>query len=168
MGSMRIVLLFAVLIGIFMLIGSFFGFYGIIGAFAFAVLINAISYFYSDKIVLHMYGAKEVSASDYPELHHIVEKLAKKANIPKPKVAVMNSPTPNAFATGRKPKNALVCATTGILNLLSKEELEGGFVHEISHVTNRDILVGTMAATIAGAIAMVGRFAWFASMGHRD
>lgn len=168
MGSARIVLLFGVLIGIFMLIGSFFGFYGIVGALFFAVLINAISYFYSDKIVLHMYGAKEVSASEYPDLHHVVEKLAKKASIPKPKVAVMNSPTPNAFATGRNKNNALVCATTGIMNLLSKEELEGVFSHEISHVTNRDILVGTMAATIAGAIAMVGRFVWFAGAGHRD
>ena len=168
MGSARVVLLFGILIGIFMLIGSFFGKIGIIGALIFAGLLNVVSYFYSDKIVLRMYGAKEVSAKDYPELHHVVEKLAKKANIPKPKVAVMNSPTPNAFATGRNTKNALVCATTGILKLLSKEELEGVFAHEISHVTNKDILVGTMAATIAGAIAMVGRFAWFASMGSRD
>ncbi len=168
MGSWRVALLFGLLIGIFMLIGSFFGTLGIIGALVFAGLLNVVSYFYSDKIVLYMYGAKEVSAKDYPELHHVVEKLAKKANIPKPKVAVMQSATPNAFATGRNTKNALVCATTGILNLLSKDELEGVFAHEISHVTNRDILVGTIAATIAGAIAMVGRFAWFASMGHSN
>ena len=169
MGSTRVVLLFGLLIGLFMLIGSFFGKAGIIFALVFAGLLNVVSYFYSDKIVLYMYRAKEVSAKDYPELHHVVEKLAKKANIPKPKVAVMNSATPNAFATGRNTKNALVCATTGILNLLNKDELEGVFSHEISHVTNHDILVGTMAATIAGAIAMVGRFAWFASVGgHRD
>ncbi|HIK00260.1 TPA: M48 family metalloprotease [archaeon] len=162
MGSTRIVLLFGLLIGIFMLVGSFFGTYGIITALIFAALINVVSYFYSDKIVLAMYGAKEVSAHDYPKLHHVVERLAKKAKIPKPKVAVMQSATPNAFATGRNPKNAVVCATTGILNLLNENELEGVFAHEISHITNKDILVGTVAATIAGAIALIGRFAYFA------
>jgi heat shock protein HtpX len=151
-----------------MLIGSFFGFYGLMSALVFAVLLNVVSYFYSDKIVLRMYGAKIVSEKEYPELHSVVEKLAKKAKIPKPKVAVMQSATPNAFATGRNTSNALVCATTGLMDLLSKDELEGVFSHEISHVTNRDILVGTIAATIAGAIAMVARFAWFASAGHRD
>ncbi len=166
MGSARVVLLFAVLIGILMLIGSLFGTSGIIMAFGLAIVINVVSYFYSDKIVLKMYGAKIVSEKEYPELYSVVEKLAKKANVPMPKVAVMQSATPNAFATGRNKNNAVVCATTGILDTLSKDELEGVFSHELSHITNRDILVGTMAATIAGAIAMVGRFAWYASMGQ--
>ncbi len=166
MGSTRVVLLLGILIGIFLLVGSFFGTAGLIGALAFAVLLNVFSYFYSDKIVLKMYGAKEVSAREYPRLHKIVAELAEKAKIPKPRVAVMQSVTPNAFATGRNPKNALVCATTGILDTLNDDELEGVFAHEISHVTNRDILVGTMAATIAGAIALVGRFAFFAGSGR--
>lgn len=165
--NIKTLLLFSVLtfllIGIGYLIGSFFH-VGILGAaffFLIAVAMNFISYFYSDKIVLRMYGAKEVSEVEAPELHSIVSELAQNAGIPKPKVAIVNSATPNAFATGRGPKKAVVAVTTGILGLLSRDELEGVIAHELGHVQNRDILIGAIAATIAGAIFIIADYARF-------
>ncbi|AEH06855.1 zinc metalloprotease HtpX [Methanothermococcus okinawensis] len=117
-----------------------------------ALIPNLIAYFFSDKIVLMSYGAKIVDEREAPTLHRIVEKVAKRAGIPKPKVAIVDTPTPNAFATGRDPKHAVVAVTTGILNLLTPQELEGVIAHEISHVRHRDILISSIVAVIAGAI----------------
>ena len=151
------------LMGIFGLIGSFlhFGIYGVLLGFIVAIAMNFGSYFFSDKIVLKMYGAKEVSEQEAPELHSIVSELAQNAGIPKPKVAIVESGTPNAFATGRNPKNAVVAVTTGILNLLSRDELEGVIAHELGHVKNRDILISSVAATVAGAIVLIADYSRF-------
>ncbi|MDI6806999.1 MAG: zinc metalloprotease HtpX, partial [Candidatus Aenigmarchaeota archaeon] len=123
--------------------------------------LNFISYWYSDKIVLSIYGAKEVSKSEAPELHEIVEKLAENAKIPKPKVYIINSRNPNALACGRSPKHSAVAVTTGLMDLLDDDEIEGVLGHEIAHVKARDTLTSTMAATIAGAIAYLAHIAWF-------
>jgi heat shock protein HtpX len=154
------------LIGIGYFIGSLFG-VGLLGASAFfllAIIMNFTSYFFSDKIVLKMYGAREVSEHEAPEIHSIVSELAQNAGIPKPKVAVVESATPNAFATGRSPKKAVVAVTTGILGLLSKDELEGVIAHELGHVKNRDILISAVAATVGGAIVMIANYAGFFAM----
>lgn len=151
------------LIGIGYLIGSFFK-VGLLGAavfFLIAVAMNLVSYFYSDKIVLKMYRAREVSKVEAPELHSVVEELAQNAGIPKPKIAIVESSTPNAFATGRSPKKAVIAVTTGILGLLNRDELKGVLAHELGHVKNRDILLGAIAATIAGAIFIVADYARF-------
>jgi len=166
-SKIKILLLFSVLtflfIGIGYLIGSFFKveLLGAVLFFLIAVAMNFVSYFYSDKIVLKMYGAREVSEDEAPELHSIVNELTVNAGIPKPKVAIVESSTPNAFATGRNPKKAVVAVTTGILGLLSRDELEGVIAHELGHVKNRDILIGAIAATIAGTIFIVADYARF-------
>ena len=145
---------------------------GMIIAFIFAFGMNFISYWYSDKIVLAMYRAKPVSYSEYPELHNIVGELTRKMKIPSPKIYIIDHPAPNAFATGRDPKHAAVAVTTGILSILSKDELEGVLAHELAHVKNRDTLIQTVVATIAGAITMLAYMARFAAisrgMGDRD
>ncbi|MGB9937557.1 MAG: zinc metalloprotease HtpX [Methanobacterium sp.] len=160
------------LMGICGLIGSFFKI-GLLGGFLIgfliAVVMNFGSYFFSDKIVLKMYRAKEVSEEEAPELHSIVSELAQNAGIPKPKVAIVENATPNAFATGRSPKKAVVAVTTGILNLLNRDELEGVIAHELGHVKNRDILLSAIAATIAGAIFIIADYArFFAIFGGGD
>jgi heat shock protein HtpX len=165
--------LLAALTGLLVLIGDYFGGTGgMIIAFLFAVILNFGSYWYSDKIVLKMYGAKEVSPADSPNLHRIVDGLAMKAQLPKPKVYIVESGMPNAFATGRDPKHAAVAVTTGILNLLSYEEIEGVLAHELAHVMNRDTLISAIAATIAGVITMLASMAqWaaiFGGLGGRD
>ena len=141
-------------------------------AFLFAVIINFGSYWYSDKIVLKMYGAKEVTPAESPNLHRIVDGLAMKAGLPKPKVYIVESGMPNAFATGRDPKHAAVAVTTGILNLLSHEEIEGVLAHELAHVMNRDTLISAVAATLAGVVTMLATMAqWaaiFGGFGSRD
>lgn len=134
---------------------------GLMIAFVFAAIMNLASYWFSDKIVLAMYGARPVGP-DHP-LSRIVERLARQANLPMPRVYVIPSPSPNAFATGRSPKHAAVAATEGILRLLDERELEGVMAHELAHVRNRDILIGSVAATIAAAIMMVARMAQFAA-----
>lgn len=143
---------------------------GMIIAFAFALIMNIVSYWFSDKIVLMMYRAKEVSAADAPKLHKIVANLCTKADLPKPKIYMIPQQTPNAFATGRNPKHAAVAVTEGIMKLLSDDELEGVLSHELSHVGNRDILISTVVATIAGAIYMLADWARWAAMfgGRRD
>jgi heat shock protein HtpX len=151
------------------LLGSAFGGQnGIMIAFAFAMLLNVGSYWFSDKIVLKMYRAAEVGP-DHP-LHRITARLAQKAGLPMPKVYVIPDPSPNAFATGRNPQHAAVAATEGIMRLLSEPELEGVIAHELAHVKHRDILISTVAATVAAAIMMVAQMARWAAIfgGSRD
>ena len=145
---------------------------GLTIAFAFAIIMNVGSYWFSDKIVLKMYKAKQINESDNPRLFRIVKEVVEKANVPMPKVYIIPSDASNAFATGRNPKHAAVAATQGILNLLDDEELKGVMAHEIAHVKNRDILISTIAATIAGVITYVAFMARFAAIfggfGGRD
>src|SRR5574340_512342 len=139
-------------------------------ALVFAGLMNFVSYWWSDKIVLAMYGAREVSEGDAPQLFGVVRDLTMKAGLPMPKVYMMESETPNAFATGRNPHHAAVAVTTGIMRLMTREELSGVIGHELSHVRNRDILISTIAATIAGAISYLSHMAYFAALfgGRRE
>lgn len=137
---------------------------GMFVAFLIAGGMNFFSYWYSDKIVLKMYKAKEVSEADNPTFYKMVSRLAKQANMPMPKVYIIPSEGPNAFATGRNPQNAAVAATEGIMRLLSDEELEGVMAHELAHVQNRDTLISTIAATFAGAISMLGNMLQWAAI----
>src|SRR5271167_544997 len=153
-----------------MFIGRAFGGQnGMILALAFAAVLNFVSYFYSDKIALRMYRAQPVTREELPRAYAAVERLTQKIGIPMPKIYVIPTESPNAFATGRNPQHASVAVTQGILNLLTDEELEGVLAHELGHVNNRDILISSVAATIAGAITMLasmGRFAMiFGGMG---
>lgn len=132
---------------------------GMIIAFGFALVMNFFSYWFSDKVVLMMYGAKEAPEAAYPKLHRIVQNLATKADIPKPKVYMIPAETPNAFATGRDPSHAAVAVTEGIMSILNDDELEGVLSHELSHVRHRDTLIMTVVATIAGAIYMLANMA---------
>ena len=135
---------------------------GMILAFVFAGVMNFVAYFFSDKIALAMNGARPVTAEEAPRLHRIVQRICERTGLPMPKVYLVNNPSPNAFATGRNPQKAAVAATTGILELLDDEELEGVMAHEMGHVRNRDILISTVAATLAGALMMLanmGRWA---------
>jgi heat shock protein HtpX len=145
---------------------------GMIYAFVFACVMNFASYWFSDKIVLMMFRAKEVTKDQAPKLYTIVQRLALKANIPMPRLYIIQSPVANAFATGRNPKHAAVAVTTGIMEQLDEKELEGVLGHELSHVFNRDILISSIAATIAGAIMMLADMArWgmiFGGYGGRD
>ncbi len=139
--------------------GAFGGRQGVIIAFMFAMATNLFSYWFSDKIVLRMYSAREVTEAEAPELYSVTRDLAMKMRMPMPKVYIIPSDAPNAFATGRNPNHAAVAATQGILRLLTREELAAVMAHELGHVTNRDILIGTIAATIAGAISMLAHIA---------
>ncbi|MBF0328514.1 MAG: zinc metalloprotease HtpX [Nitrospirae bacterium] len=125
---------------------------------------NFISYWFSDKIVLKMYGAKPVTESEAPELYSMVRSLSHRAQLPMPRVCIMDEDQPNAFATGRNPEHGTVAVTTGIMRLLSREELEGVIAHELAHIKNRDILVSTIAATIAGAISYIAQMAQWAAI----
>jgi heat shock protein HtpX len=128
-------------------------------AFVIALAMNFFSYWFSDKIVLKMYGAQQVNEAEAPELHQIVEELSRAADIPKPKVYIITQDNPNAFATGRNPEHGAVAVTTGILRLLTPTELRGVLAHEIGHIRNRDILIQTVAATLAGAIMILADMA---------
>ncbi|HBG07436.1 MAG: protease HtpX [Geobacteraceae bacterium GWC2_58_44] len=146
--------------------GAIGGRSGMVFAFVMAFGMNFFSYWYSDKIVLKMYGAQEIGPADHPAFYGMVQRLAGRAGLPMPKVYIIPSDSPNAFATGRNPAHAAVAATEGILRILSTEELEGVMAHELAHVQNRDILIGTIAATFAGAISMIGNMLqWGAMMG---
>jgi heat shock protein HtpX len=151
---------------------AFGGQSGMIIAFAFAVIMNFVSYFYSDKIALAMYRAQPVTREELPRAYAIVERLTQKIGIPMPKIYVIPTESPNAFATGRNPSHASVAVTHGILGLLNDEEMEGVLAHELGHVNNRDILISSVAATLAGAITMLasmGRWAMiFGGYGGRD
>lgn len=144
--------------------GAIGGKSGMIIAFVIAGGMNFFAYWNSDKIVLKMYKAREVTRADSPDFYGIVENLARKAGMPMPKVYVIPSDSPNAFATGRNPEHAAVAATTGIMRILSRDELEGVMAHELTHVMNRDTLIATVAATIAGAISMLGSMLQWAAI----
>ncbi len=144
---------------------------GMLIAFLIAGGMNFFSYWYSDKIVLKMYKAKEVSEHDFPDFYALVQRLATRAEMPMPKVYIIPTDAPNAFATGRNPQNAAVAATEGIMKILSTEELEGVMAHELAHVQNRDTLISTIAATFAGAIGMLGSMLQWAAIfggGNKD
>ena len=162
MSTMRTGLLLAAMTAIFGTAGFLIGGEsGMLIAFAIAIAMNAFAYWNSDKLVLRMYGAREVDRSSAPELYSMVEQLAANAELPMPKVYVIDSDQPNAFATGRNPENAAVAATRGLLQRLSHEEVAGVMAHELAHVKNRDTLIMTVTATIAGAISMLANFGLF-------
>jgi heat shock protein HtpX len=158
MNKLKTTFFLALLTGLFIVVGSLIGGQsGATVAFLIALVMNFGAYWFSDKIVLRMYGAKQVSEAEAPDLHRLVRNLATRAQLPMPKVYLIESDTPNAFATGRNPQHAAVAVTTGILRILSEEELTGVMAHELSHVTHRDILISTVAATIAGAISYLAQ-----------
>jgi heat shock protein HtpX len=167
----KITVLFFVLTALLMVIGYvvgyfFFGdpilFVGL--ALVLAAVLNFVSYYYSDSIVLRMSKAKTIQEGDNPTLFRVVRSVAQKANIPMPKVGIVDSPQPNAFATGRGPNKAVVCATSSILQTLTPDELEAVIGHEIGHVVHRDVLMSSIAATMAGAISYIGQIALFSTM----
>ena len=159
---MRTGFLMAALMGLFLAVGYLLGReQGMLIAFLAAAGINFFAYWNADKMILRMHGAQQVDAHSAPEYYGLVAELAHKAGLPMPKVYVMDNPQPNAFATGRNPENAAVAATTGLLALLSREEVAGVMAHELAHVKNRDTLVMTLTATFAGAISMLANFGMF-------
>lgn len=172
MNTFKTTILLTLMMLLFMGIGSAVGGRsGMYVMFFFSVAMNFASYWYSDKIVLKMYKAKQVDQNSAPELVRMVANLAQKADLPMPKVYVINSDVPNAFATGRNPANAAVAATSGIMRALSYEELEGVMAHELAHVKNRDTLISTVAATMAGAITLIAdmlRWAMIFGMGRNS
>ena len=173
MGNMfKTFILLAGLTVLLLLIGQALGGrQGLYFALFMALIINFIGYWFSDKIALAMSGAQEVSINEAPDLHQMVEKLAVQAGVPKPRVYIIPQDTPNAFATGRNPEHAAVAVTQGILRILKPEELEGVLAHELAHVRNRDILISSVAAVIAGAISYLATLAqWgaFLGMGRSD
>ncbi len=164
MNSMKTTLLLGAMTGLFLFVGyALAGENGMLMALLFAGLCNFVAFFWSDKIVLRAYRAQPVGPAEAPQLHAIVERLAVRAGIPMPKLYVIPDPALNAFATGRSPQHAAVAATEGILRAMNQDELEGVLAHELSHVLNRDTLISTVAATIAGAITFLTRFAMFSS-----
>jgi heat shock protein HtpX len=167
MNVLRTTFLLTTLTLLFVVVGQLVGGQnGAVIAFVLAVVMNIGSYWFSDKIVLAMYRAKPVSPEQAPGLYSIVEELSRNAGLPMPRVCIMSNRSPNAFATGRNPKNAVVAVTDGILDILTEDELRGVLAHELAHVRNRDILIGSIAATLAGAISMLAFFArWGAILG---
>jgi heat shock protein HtpX len=169
MNLMKTTLLLGALTGLFLMVGQALGGRGgMTIALVMAAVMNMAALFWSDKIVLKMYGAKPVGPAEAPELHAIVEKIAMKAGIPMPRLYIIPDASLNAFATGRSPSHAAVAATAGILRALNREELEGVLAHEVSHVLNRDTLISSVAATLAGAISHLAHFAYFMPMGRSD
>ncbi|MBM4135522.1 MAG: zinc metalloprotease HtpX [Nitrospira sp.] len=170
MNSLKTMVLMVTLTLMLVFIGGLLGGKtGMTFALIMAFVMNFITYWFSDKIVLKMYGAKQVSESEAPDLYGIVRRLAQKAELPMPKVYIMEQDQPNAFATGRNPKHGAVAVTTGIMKILSREELEGVIAHELAHIKHRDVLVGTIAATIAGAISYLAQMAqWAMIFGGRS
>ena len=165
MNTLKTVFLMTVIMVLFMLVGEILGGRsGLIIAFIFALAMNFGSYWFSDKIVLKMYRAKEVTEESAPKFYELVKHLTQNANLPMPKVYIIDDQTPNAFATGRNPEHAAVCATTGILQGLNNDELAGVLSHELAHVKHRDILTGTIAATLVGTITFIAQMAGWAMM----
>jgi heat shock protein HtpX len=172
-NTIKSVLLLGTLTGLLVLMGRVLGGNtGMVFAFGPAVVMNFSAYWFSDQIALRMAGAREVSPEQAPQLHGIVEELAYRAGLPKPRVAIIESPSPNAFATGRDADHALVAVTTGILQILDRSELLAVLGHELGHVKNKDILITSIAATIAGAITMLAHMlqfaAFFGGLGGRN
>ncbi|WP_457755923.1 zinc metalloprotease HtpX [Thermodesulfatator indicus] len=159
-NTLKTFILLAALTALFVICGQLLGGKtGAVIALVLAGVMNFFAYWYSDKFVLKMTGAREVSPAEAPELHNIVAKLAAQAGIPKPRVFIMDTDTPNAFATGRNPEKGVVAVTRGIMQILNRDELEGVLAHEIAHIKNRDILISSIAAVIAGAIAYLADMA---------
>ncbi|MGZ8466255.1 MAG: zinc metalloprotease HtpX, partial [Candidatus Binatia bacterium] len=165
MNGFRTTILLAVLTALVVWIGQMVGGpNGAVIALIFAGAMNFFSYWFSDKIVLKMYGGQQITANDDPELYSLVQELAAKGGLPMPKVYVIPEEAPNAFATGRNPEHAAVAVTQGIRRILNKRELAGVLGHELSHVKNRDILISSIAATLAGAISYMAQMAQFAAI----
>jgi heat shock protein HtpX len=171
-NTLRTTILLAVLTAVILWFGQLFGGrQGMIVALILAAAMNFFSYWYSDKIVLRMYRAREATQQQVPELYHVVRELAQRAGLPTPRVYLIPQQTPNAFATGRDPEHAVVAVTDGLLQLMGPDELKGVLSHELAHVKGRDILIGSVAATLAGAImlmASMARFAAFFGGGRRS
>jgi len=168
-NTFKTALLLTSLTLLLMLIGGYFGGQrGMLIGLIFAGVMNFGSYFFSDKIALATYRAQPVTRQQLPRAYQVVERLTQKAGLPMPRIYVIPNESPNAFATGRNPQHSSVAVTEGILNLLSDEELEGVLAHELGHVNNRDILISSVAATLAGAITYLSRFAMFFGGGDRD
>jgi heat shock protein HtpX len=162
-NTLKTTVLLATLTGLLVVIGRWLGgTSGMVFAFGLAVLMNGAAYWYSDKFALRMAGAREVTPSEAPDLHRLVATLAQRANLPMPKVYIVESEAPNAFATGRNPQHGAVAVTTGIMRLLDRDELAGVLAHELGHIKNRDTLVSAVAATVAGAITMLANMAQWA------
>ena len=170
MNNLKTVFLLTLLTLLAIGVGDYFGGQnGMVLGFVIAGITNFISYFFSDKIALAMYRAQPVSREELPRIYSVVERLTQKASLPMPRLYVIPTDSPNAFATGRNPNHASVAVTQGILRLLDDDELEGVLAHELGHVRNRDILTSSIAATLAGAITMLARFGfWFGLGGDRD
>jgi heat shock protein HtpX len=169
MSYLRTAILLAGLTALFMGVGYLLGGWsGAVIALLIAAAMNLFTYWNADRLVLSMHGAQEVDERTAPEFVHVVAELASRAGLPMPRVYVMDNPQPNAFATGRNPAHAAVAATTGLLNMLSREEVAGVISHELAHVKNRDTLLMTVTATIAGAISMLAQFGMFFGGGQRD
>ena len=169
-NTLKVGLLLAVMTAIFVGMGALIGGeVGMLIAFAIAVGMNIFSFWNSDKLVLRMHGAEEVDARSAPDYYRMVEDLARRAELPMPKVYIMHSAQPNAFATGRSPEHSAVCASTGLLERLNRDEIAGVMAHELAHIKNRDTLIMTVAATIAGAISMLAHYLQFSMLfgGHR-
>jgi heat shock protein HtpX len=165
MNTLKTTVLLAALTALLVVIGrAIGGTQGMVVAFTFALLMNAATYWFSDRIVLMMHGAREIDFSEAPDLHRMVEQLAAQANIPKPKIYLIPDDGLNAFATGRDPQHGVVAYTEGILRSLDMKELAGVTAHELAHIKHRDILISTVAAVIAGAISMLGNMAQWAAM----
>ena len=168
MNTFKTGLLMSLMMGLFLVVGAMVGGQsGMMIAFVMAAGLNLFAYWNSDKMLLSMYGARQVDAASAPELYHIVERLVANAKLPMPKVFISENPQPNAFATGRNPDHAAVCVTTGLLQKVTKEELAGVIAHELGHVRNRDTLTMTITAVIAGAIGMLANMAFFMGGGER-
>lgn len=163
MNTLKVGILLVALTALFIFVGDAIGGQGgAVVAFGLALMMNLISYWFSDKIVLGMYGARALSPADAPDLYRMVERLAERANIPTPRLYVVPGEQPNAFATGRDPAHAAVAVTAGLLNLLERDEVEGVLAHEIAHIRHRDTLTMTVVATIAGAIMLLANMARWA------
>ncbi len=171
-NQLKTTLLLAVMTAFIMIVGNLLGGrQGMIIALVLAAGMNFFSYWYSDKIVLKMYQAREVGPQQAPELYETVQTLSRRADLPMPKVYIIPKEAPNAFATGRNPENAVVAVTQGLMNLMNRQEVTGVLAHELAHVKNRDILIGTIAATMAAAIMMMASMARWSAIfggGHRD
>ncbi len=168
MNTFKTGILMSLMMGLFLVVGAMIGGQnGMLFAFVLAAGLNLFAYWNSDKMLLSMFGARQVDAGSEPELYRLVEKLAGNAKLPMPKVFISENPQPNAFATGRNPEHAAVCVTTGLLAKTSKEELAGVIAHELGHVRNRDTLIMTITAVIAGAIGMLAHMAFFMGGGER-
>lgn len=167
-NGLKTAALLGLLSAIILIIGAQFGTGGLVTALIFALLINGASYFFSDKMALRSMKAYAVSEAEQPAMHRIVRELSTAARQPMPRLYISPTMAPNAFATGRNPRNAAVCCTQGILRILDERELRGVLGHELSHVYNRDILISSVAAGLASIIMFIAQFAWFLPLGGRD